>query len=288
MKIFWSCVTLVLTFSGAYAHDVPREHPQAFRLRPSHALAEDKQRVLKGEIAFGRGIAAKLLGKYELVRDEALNEYVSKLGAAIAANVGRGAVQYYFGVVRTEDVNAYATSGGYIFVTLGALRLMEDEAQLVGVLAHEISHDTRRHIVRKLDLQQTSEEQSLLSSLNVVSLTLRTALERLNDLAYQLLTEQGLPQNDEFEADADAVTTLSALGYQPQRYLAYLKKAAEHAETHAADSFSQTHPSTPLRLAQLRALLAQKDISPHTGITNQARFEEYVQLATLSARDTAR
>ena len=69
--------------------------------------------------------------------------------------MGRPELRYYFGILDTEDINGYAAPGGYIFVTTGALKLMRNEAQLAGVLAHELAHINQKHIVKQLNLQST-------------------------------------------------------------------------------------------------------------------------------------
>ena len=167
---------------------------QEFRLRAHHIFWKNQEAGTQREIDFGRGVSAKILGKYPLLRDERKVHYISQIGTGISAQLGRPELRYYFGILDTDEINAFAVPGGYIFVTMGALKLMRNEAQLAGVLAHELSHIGQKHIVRKLKLQST--DRSLTSGIAQVlgssTLAAKIALERLNDIAFKMLMEEGL------------------------------------------------------------------------------------------------
>ena len=102
-------------------------------------------------------------------------------------------------------------NGGYIFVTTGALKLMRNEAQLAGVLAHELAHINQKHIVKQLNLQSTDRSMTsgIAQILGGATLSAKIALERLNDLAFKMLMEEGLSKKD--EADANQVQALAPL-----------------------------------------------------------------------------
>jgi predicted Zn-dependent protease len=109
------------------------------------------------EIEIGRAVTAAVGGRYRLLRDPALTRYVAMVGNAVAAHSERPDLRYYFGVLDTPEVNAFAAPGGYVFVTRGALRLMRDEAVLASVLGHEISHVALRHGVDAIRAQKQKE-----------------------------------------------------------------------------------------------------------------------------------
>ena len=98
-----------------------------------------------GEVEIGQGVAANLLGAAPLVNDEALQAYVNQLGWWLAQQTERRDLNWRFGVLDTDSVNAFAAPGGYVFITKGLLLNMRSEAELAGVLAHEISHVLQRH-----------------------------------------------------------------------------------------------------------------------------------------------
>tara|TARA_B100000003_G_C10910186_1_gene362871 strand:- start:466 stop:1305 length:840 start_codon:yes stop_codon:yes gene_type:complete len=271
----------LLIFIGnvcAYGKGVHNENMQKFRIRLSKFINNDKVKNHENEIIFGRGIASKLLGKYELLKDKKINDYVGKLGTGITAQFGRESVNYYFGILVSDKVNAFATSGGHIFITTGTLKIINNEAQLVGVLTHEISHDQRKHITKNLNLTDDKQDQSLSSAFNVLGNAVGTALERINLLAYKILTETGLPENDEFEADKDTIRILHKLGYNPYSYVKLLEKIKLNEENLQKGGLSKTHPATDLRIKKLNNLLISKEISIDEGKLNKDRYNNYVEL----------
>src|SRR5512135_2939644 len=113
------------------------------------------------EIAIGRQIAGDLLGAAPLVKDARLQKYVNQVGEWVASQSERPDLPWHFGVIQSEDVNAFAAPGGYIFVTLGLYRLLQNEADLAGVLGHEIGHVIRKHHLKLLQpgIDQTGWRQ---------------------------------------------------------------------------------------------------------------------------------
>ena len=151
MNLFWNHLWIyifIISFvcaSFGYA--------QEFRLRAHHVYWKNQEANTDREINFGRSVSAKILGKYPIMRNEQMVRYISQIGTGIYAQLGRPELRYFFGILDTDEINAFAAPGGYIFVTKGALKLMRNEAQLAGVLAHELAHVDQKHIVRKLKLQ---------------------------------------------------------------------------------------------------------------------------------------
>src|SRR5687767_5976023 len=99
------------------------------------------------EYFMARGVAALAIEKDKLWPDEKLEEYITLIGLSIAFESDRPQTYkgYYFAVLNTDDVNAFAAPSGFIFVTKGALRAMNSEDELAGALAHEIAHVNLRH-----------------------------------------------------------------------------------------------------------------------------------------------
>src|SRR5512135_2650810 len=112
------------------------------------------------EIAIGRQIAGDLLGAAPLVKDARLQKYVNQVGEWVASQSERPDLPWHFGVIQSEDLNAFAAPGGYIFVTLGLYRLMQNEADLAGVLGHEIGHVIRKHHLKILQQSKLVEAGS--------------------------------------------------------------------------------------------------------------------------------
>lgn len=102
----------------------------------------------ENEEKLGREVAAYLISRHGLFQDEAQTRYISLVGLTLARGTNREGIDYRFGILDTDAVNAYATPGGRIFVTAGLLDRITDEAQLAGVLAHKIIHVDDKHAIK--------------------------------------------------------------------------------------------------------------------------------------------
>ena len=144
IKVFVTLLLLISTLCGATNAAAESD----FRRR-AHAVNSNEFETgdIQAEVAFGREIAARILGREPLRDNAELARYVTLIGQALALNSGRSELSFYFAVLDSEQVNAYSTPGGYVFVTRGALKQMRDEAELAAVLAHEIAHVQLRHII---------------------------------------------------------------------------------------------------------------------------------------------
>ncbi len=189
--------------------------------------------------------------------------------------LGRPELRYYFGILDTDEINAFAAPGGYIFVTKGALKLMRNEAQLAGVLAHELAHVDQKHIVRKLNLQgfDRSLTAGIAQVLGGASLSAKIALERLNDLAFKMLMEEGLSKEDEADADQKALEMLMSTGYDLQSYLDYLLSLKPYLEQGQAKVLSKTHPTIEFRYNNLREFIIKNNLEKFQGKNNEIRFK---------------
>lgn len=263
----------LFSFLGVRAQD-----SQNFRLRINNLFWKGVATDTEAEIEFGRNVAAKMLGKYELYKNEAATDYVSKIGVGITSVVGRTEIQYYFGVLDTDDINAFATTGGYIFITRGALKKMNNEAELVAVLAHEISHDIKRHVIERLKLK--SKDRSVTAGvakiLGAGSLAAQIALERLNGFAFKLLIEEGLSKENEYEADSKAIEIMITLNYPPKYYIDYLKKIQPVVESNNS-ILSKTHPSIINRINNIDEFIKNNNIEASEGEININRFRGFFE-----------
>ena len=268
---------LIFLFSLVFAGSV---RAQEFRLRAHHVFWKNQEANTEREIDFGRGVSAKILGKYPILRDQQTVRYISQIGTGISAQLGRPELRYYFGILDTDEINAFAAPGGYIFVTLGALKLMRNEAQLAGVLAHELAHVNQKHIVRKLKLQSTdrSVTSGIAQVLGGATLTAKIALERLNDLAFKMLMEEGLSKEDEADADKKALEMLMSTGYDLQSYLEYLQSLKPYLEQGQAKVLSKTHPTIEFRYNNLREFIIKNELENFKGKKNEKRFQEKIAI----------
>ena len=162
------------------------------------------------EIEIGRQLAAVLLGSKPLYADMKVQRYLNQLGRWISLQSARPQLPWSFAVLDDPGYNAFAAPGGYVFVTRGLLERVGSEAELAGILAHEIIHVTGRHHLKALQAKARAGllTQAVTSQINN---NLGGAVSaRLLALARNLYAS-GLDQGDEFDADRSGVAVLSSL-----------------------------------------------------------------------------
>jgi predicted Zn-dependent protease len=205
--------------------------------------------TLEDENRIGSQISGNLLGAVQLVRDDKLQNYVNLVGNWVALQSGRQDVTWRFGVLETDDINAFAAPGGYIFVTKGLYRLLDNEADLAGVLGHEIAHVTQKHHLKVL------KQSSLIGALGQVA----SSKARGSDPAVQNLIgngaeimARGLDKDAEYEADRIGLVYAARAGYTPWGLPGVLQDmAALPAKDSRTGLLFKTHPHPADRLASL-------------------------------------
>ncbi|MCX5801041.1 MAG: M48 family metalloprotease [Candidatus Eisenbacteria bacterium] len=109
------------------------------------------------EISLGRQADQEVGQTYGFYENPALSDYVNRVGQSISKNTQRPNNEYHFKVLDTPVVNAFAVPGGYVYVTRGILTYMNDEAELAGVIGHELGHENARHIAQQMSRQQVAQ-----------------------------------------------------------------------------------------------------------------------------------
>lgn len=204
---------------------------------------------LEEENRIGSQISGNLLGAVPLVRDDKLQNYVNLVGRWVALQSGRQDVTWRFGVLDTEDINAFAAPGGYIFVTKGLYRLLHNEADLAGVLGHEIAHVTEKHHLKVL------KQSSLIGALGQAA----SRKARGSDPMVQNLIgngaeimARGLDKDAEYEADRVGMVYAARAGYTPWGLPDVLQDMAGlPARDSRTSLLYKTHPHPADRLAAL-------------------------------------
>ena len=208
------------------------------------------------EIELGGGIASSLLGAAPLLDNPALQRYVNRIGRWIALQSERPDLPWHFGVLDDADINAFAAPGGYVFITKGLLARMNSEAELAGVLAHEISHVLRKHHLQAL---KKGARRELMADLADDAIESHGGDERLSKLvsAGTELYARGLDKEDEFESDRMGVVLAARAGYDPYGLPAVLQtlQSINPADSNLALMF-KTHPGFDKRLELLGPLMS--------------------------------
>ncbi len=247
--------------------DKPAQPTQTTPLPASQTAAAsppaDKQKVDAKQLGFalfgdysideenriGKQIAGNLLGAVPLVKDDGLQRYVNLVGNWVALQSGRKDVTWHFGVLETEDINAFAAPGGYIFVTKGLYRLLNNEAELAGVLGHEIAH------VANKDHLKVLKQSSLIGALG------QAASKKAQDSDQMVqnligngaeIMARGLDKDAEFRADRTGIVFAARAGYDPWGLPTVLQgMAALPAKDNRTGLLFKTHPHPADRLAAL-------------------------------------
>jgi beta-barrel assembly-enhancing protease len=253
------------------------EQPVANADKPADKPAEQLLKSLLGgrlsdaeEARIGRQIAGNLLGAAPLVRDEALQRYVNQVGRWVALQSERPDLNWYFGVIDSDTVNAFAAPGGYVFVTSGLYRKLQNEAELAGVLGHEIGHVLSRH---HLKLLQQSQGIAVLGGL------LGKKLKDEHEVVQNLIGNgaevfaRGLDKAAEHEADRIGVVLGARAGYDGFALPAVLAEIGHVARNDPSVSLLfKTHPLPEDRLGHLSAALGDKLEDMPQGQTGDGRF----------------
>jgi beta-barrel assembly-enhancing protease len=233
------------------------------------------------EAALGENFALTFLGAVPLHSDANLQRYVNKVGKWIAANSERPNLNWSFAVLDMPSVNAFAVPGGTIFVSSALVKKMKSEAELAGVLAHEIGHVLLRHHVNAY------RKNSFKSGLGKVGgeLVARSKGSALSKEAIGLvgnfvgsLYSKGLDQGDEYDADRVGVMLAARAGYDPYGLVVVLQKLAGLSSDKDISMMS-THPSAADRMAKIEEFTNVLD-----RFSTQPQVETRFQRATASLK----
>jgi len=204
----------------------------------------------KGEAEVGNVSAAALLGAAPLVQNEKLQAYVNQVGLWLAMQTERPDLPWRFGVMDTDSVNAFAAPGGYVFITRGLLLRMRNEAELAGVLAHEIGHVLKRHHLVAI---QKNAQTGLAA--NLMSMAVDNSGGGYGEWKKKAITAstelyaRGLDKGDEFEADRLGVVIAARAGYDPYGLPSVLQTLdSMNAQDSNLALLFKTHPSSRERL----------------------------------------
>ena len=206
------------------------------------------------EIAMGRDADPGIVAQMGLYPDSAVQRYVRDLGLRMAAVSERPELPWTFRVLDDPTVNAFALPGGYIYITRGILTHLTSEAQLAGILGHEIGHVTARHSVNQMSRSQLAQVGLIVGM--VVSETVRE---------YGGLAVQGLGlltlsygRGDELQADELGLRYMTRLGYDPSELAGVMEMLARNSELSAGEGgrvpeWLSTHPNPENRVERIQA-----------------------------------
>ena len=271
--------TLIATsfFQTSYAESknnyIEKQIEHRERLNSSSAEPAYSRDDIEAEIIFGKELASKIAGKFKIIKDDNLNKYVNKVGQLVARSSVRSELSYRFMVIQSDDINAFAVPGGYVFITTGALNQVKDESELAGILAHEIAHIEKRHYVKKVGIRsnKASPEQGFTAILTGGGASSVQAFQEAIDETLEILFNKGLQSHkDEFEADATGIWLATNTGYDPTALSRYFKRIAKLDGQ--VKTLKATHPPLEIRANKMDKLLKQHQLDKLQQPTLEERF----------------
>ncbi len=209
---------------------------------------------LEREIALGKQYAQMVESSSKMVQDPVVNEYVNRIGQNLVRN-SDAKVPFTIKVIDSDEINAFALPGGFFYVNSGLILAADEEAELAGVMAHEIAHVAARHAMRQMTRMQWANIATI--PLIFVGGGIGYAARMAANLALPM-TFMKFSRNFEAEADYLGLEYMYKTGYDPQAYVQFFEKveAKEKKKPGALATAFASHPPTPDRIAN-----TQKEIS---------------------------
>ena len=201
-------------------------------------------RAANDEENVGKAAAAQILGAAPLLDSLSVQRYLNQVGNSVAAASGTN-YRWHFGAIKSDAVNAFAAPAGFILVSSGLLKLVENEDELAFILAHEVAHVSRKHHYTVVQKQRLVEQAS--QSLQAMDKD-DGGVALLSGLSGQMYA-RGLDKSAEYEADRIGVEIMTRAGYDPAAALSVLDKLmALQGNDPRAELMFSTHPSPASRL----------------------------------------
>jgi predicted Zn-dependent protease len=183
----------------------------------------------------------------------AIQAYINEIGQRLAANGERPNIPYTFQVVADNSINAFATTGGYIYANTGLIEAADNEAELAGVLAHEIGHITGRHVVNRM------KEAAIASG---IAGALEVDQDTLVNIGIQLALQLPNSREAEYDADRRGFHILGHTGYDTSGFVSFFEKLNDMGGT--PPEFLSTHPNPGNRVNNLQQMQTETNY-PHNG-----------------------
>jgi predicted Zn-dependent protease len=198
------------------------------------------------ETKLGQDVSLKIRQRFGVVQDPAVHKYVTLAGMAIVQQTERAKLPWTFIVLDTDGVNAFASPGGFVHITRGALGLIQNESELAAVLGHEIGHVVRKHTINaikknaavKMGTQAASSRAQFIS--------------QVANAAYDSILENAYDRGDELDADKFSVENTPKLGYAPTSLGDFLARLEDRNKSQSErNGLFASHPETQERIKKV-------------------------------------
>src|SRR5688500_15871580 len=249
MKTTAIALALVLTAAPAYAQlgGIGKGIRKANEAKEKAQKIRDMVITEADERKIGEKVSDRVRVEFGVFQDAAVTKYVTLVGMTLAKASPRPDLKWEFIVLDTDGVNAFASPGGLVHITRGALGFIKSEAELAGVLAHEVAHITRKHTVNAIKKSKTFE---LTADMAPGSNAL---FEGLANVAYDNIVEKGFDRGDEEDADEVGLRLANSVAYSPSGLGTFLTKLADRNKDEKTErnGLFASHPETRGRIDKL-------------------------------------
>ncbi len=248
------------------------------------------------EAQLGRGVMLQLRNANVVVDDPQLTEYIGTLGSQLASNANNGDFKFSFFLVKDGEINAFALPGGFVGVNSGLLLATDNENELAGVLAHEVSHVTQRHLARAIYDNQRTSIMSMATML--AAILLGAAADVSGDAMAGVVTASqsmaaqrqiNFTRANEHEADRVGMEVLSSAGFDPNGMSTFFEKLSKRygGQQQYVPAILQTHPVTSERVAEARARARQLPQTTHEDSAGYGLAKARLMVLTAPTPDAA-
>jgi beta-barrel assembly-enhancing protease len=238
---------------------------------------------LETEIRLGKQYAMQVERSVKLVQDPVVNEYINRIGQNLVRN-SDAQVPFTIKVIDSDEINAFALPGGFFYVNSGLILAADEEAELAGVMAHEISHVCARHMMRQMTRANIAQIATL--PLIFVGGGIGYGIYEASGLALPL-TFMKFQRNYEAEADYLGVQYMYKTGYDPQAFISFFEKiqAREKKKPGTIAKAFASHPQTPDRIEASQKEIATILPARAQYIVNTSEFDDVkARLAAIENR----
>jgi len=222
------------------------------------------------ESQLGAAVSERIRARYGVVQDAAVHRYVALVGGALTQASTRPALPWTFIVLDTDGVNAFAAPGGYVHITRGALALLQDEAELAGVLGHEIIHVTEEHTIasiQKSKAVQMGASETLSGS--------AALLERAVTATYDNIVEKGFGRAEENESDEKGIELANRIGYAPGGLSGFLTRLKDrNKDSQEKRGLFASHPEMQSRLDNIKKEIASRKMASTATLAD--RYKKFI------------
>ena len=219
------------------------------------------------EQQIGAAVSERVRQRYGVVQDANVHRYVTLVGTAVAQATGKTDVPWNFIVLDTDAVNAFAAPGGFVHITRGALALVQDEAELAGVLGHEVVHVTEKHTIRAIQ-KNKSIQMGADEKLSGNAALLNQVAERV----YLDIIEKGFGRSEEHESDEKGAMAANKIGYAPQGLHRFLTRLQERNKVSKEKrGLFASHPEMKERLDRLTKLITAQKLTASATVADRYR-----------------